>query len=143
MQPQVADETDQDVPIPQKRITPEELTTALAAIEAHKREETLRREEEARYLAHTLPIGQAVSDLSLDATPEEIWAEVQAQRVAAAPPEDAPPWVEDTSEPSEPFFHDQNYRETQREPQPSFFWKGFAAFAALALGVPALIGLMP
>ncbi len=55
------------------RVTPEELNVALAAIEA-------RRQAEAK----TIPIDQAVSELHLDSTSDEIWAEVKAQRTAAA-----------------------------------------------------------
>ena len=61
----------------QARVTPDELTQALAAIEA-------RRQAEAAHLAGTIPIEQAVSDLHLDSTSDEIWAEVQAQRATAA-----------------------------------------------------------
>lgn len=55
------------------RVTPEELSRALTAIEA-------RKQAEASRLAGTIPIDQAVSELHLDSTSEEIWAEVQAQR---------------------------------------------------------------
>ena len=57
----------------QTRVTPEELAQALAAIETRKQAEVSR-------LAGTIPISQAVSELNLDSTPEEILAEVQAQR---------------------------------------------------------------
>ena len=60
------------------RVTPEELSRALAAIEA-------RRQSEAARLAGTIPIDQAVTELHLDSTSEEIWAEVQAHRAAAVP----------------------------------------------------------
>ncbi len=58
------------------QVTPEELSAALAAIEA-------RRQAEAAHLAGTIALDQAVSELHLDSTPGEIWAEVQAQRAAA------------------------------------------------------------
>ena len=58
-------------------MTPEELSRALAAIEA-------RRQANASHLARTIPIDEAVSELQLDSTSEEIWAEVQAQRAKAA-----------------------------------------------------------
>ena len=61
----------------QARVTPDELANALAAIEA-------RRQAEAAHLASTIPIDQAVTDLHLDSTSDEIWAEVQKQRVDAA-----------------------------------------------------------
>ena len=60
----------------QERVTPEELARALASIE------TCRQAEAAR-LAGTIPINQAVSELHLDSTSGEIWAEVQAQRAKA------------------------------------------------------------
>lgn len=60
----------------QERVTPEELSRALASIE------TCRQAEAAR-LAGTIPIDQAVSELHLDSTSDEIWAEVQAQRAKA------------------------------------------------------------
>ena len=73
-------ETEQPSPIPSSqapssapRVTPDELNAALAAIEARKQAE-----------AKSIPIDQAVSELHLDSTSEEIWAEVQAQRAAAA-----------------------------------------------------------
>ena len=55
------------------RVTPQELSEALAAIET-------RKQAEASRLAGTIPIEDAVSELHLDSTPEEIWAEVNAQR---------------------------------------------------------------
>ena len=58
---------------PQARVTPAELSEALAAIET-------RKQAEANRLAGTIPIEQAVSELHLDSSPEEIWAEVQTQR---------------------------------------------------------------
>jgi hypothetical protein len=59
--------------IAEERVTSEELTRALARIEA-------RKEQEAQHTAVTIPLGQAVEELGLAATPEEIFAEVQAQR---------------------------------------------------------------
>ncbi len=72
-------EQEETVPSPAEgaRVTPEELSRALAAIEA-------RRQAEASRLAGTIPIDQAVSELHLDSTSDEIWAEVQAQRDKAA-----------------------------------------------------------
>ena len=58
------------------RVTPEELSQALGAIEQ-------RKQAEASRLAGTIPIDEAVSELQLDSTPDEIWAEVQAQRAKA------------------------------------------------------------
>ncbi len=76
----------QETPIPQRRITPQELTCALSSIEAHKAAAARRQEEEARYFASTLTIEQAIQDLALDATPDQIWQEVASQRGAAKPP---------------------------------------------------------
>jgi hypothetical protein len=61
------------VPAAQMRIKTEELARAVAAIEA-------RRQGEAQALVGTLVIGEAVEELSLDMTPEEILAEVKAQQ---------------------------------------------------------------
>ncbi len=57
----------------QTRVNPQELADALKALQAHQ-------EEAARHLDDTLPIGEALRELNLDATPEEVLAEVQAQR---------------------------------------------------------------
>ena len=65
--------------VSQRRVTPDELTQALAAIEARRQAE-----------AGTIPIDQAVSELHLDSTSDEIWAEVQAQRMKASLPKAAP-----------------------------------------------------
>ncbi len=67
--------TEQAASPAQIRVTPEELAKALAAVEA-------RREQSSREAAGTIPIGEAVQQLGFDVTPEEIWAEVQAGRVA-------------------------------------------------------------
>ena len=69
------EDTEADAPVsaPQARVTPQELSDALAAIEA-------RKQAEASRLAGTIPIEQAVSELHLDSSPEELWAEVQVQR---------------------------------------------------------------
>ncbi len=61
------------VPAAQTRIKTEELARAVAAIEA-------RRQGEAQALVGTLVIGEAVEELSLDMTPEEILAEVRSQQ---------------------------------------------------------------
>ncbi len=55
------------------RVTPEELARALASLEA-------RKDQSAREAAGTISIGEAVQQLGFDATSDEIWAEVQAQR---------------------------------------------------------------
>ncbi len=59
----------------QVRVTPQELVQATAAIEA-------RHSARAQHDAATIPIGEAVHQLNLEATPEEVLAEVQAQRSA-------------------------------------------------------------
>ncbi len=61
----------------QTRVTPEELAHAIASLEA-------RKLDEVRLQENTIPIGQAVRELNLDATPEEVLAEVRAQRQAQA-----------------------------------------------------------
>jgi len=59
------------VPAAQTRVKAEELARAIARIEA-------RRQEEARRLEGTMLIGDAIKDLQLDATPDEILAEVES-----------------------------------------------------------------
>jgi hypothetical protein len=56
-----------------ERVTAKELTKALERIEA-------RKEEESRRLSGTIALGEAVRELSLSATPEDIFAEIQMQR---------------------------------------------------------------
>ena len=80
------------------RVTPEELTRALAKIEARK-QEALRNEEAAReskqaYLSATIPVEEAVRELNLEVSPDEIWAEVQEQRAADTHTETIPAAVE-------------------------------------------------
>lgn len=70
------------VPASETRVTPDELTAAVAALES-------RRETEARHLQGTLTLGEAVSELHLDATPDELLAEVKAQREKRAAEEAA------------------------------------------------------
>ena len=55
------------------RVTPEELAAAITRLEAHK-DSTQRR------LESTVAIGEVVQQLGLDATPEEVLAEVHAGR---------------------------------------------------------------
>ena len=70
--------SEQEQPASQVRVKSEELARALASIEA-------RRQEEAQRLEGTVAIGDAVQELQLDATSEEIWTEIQKQRVQAPP----------------------------------------------------------
>lgn len=77
--------SEEEIPISQRRITPDELKRSLAALDA-------RAQAEQQHLAETLPIGQAVDDLSLEYTPEEIWEEVAQQR--AAQPSEVPKLME-------------------------------------------------
>lgn len=63
----------QNSPAASARVTPEELARAVARIEA-------REAEQARRLESTIPIGQAVEELGLGLAPEEILAEIEAQR---------------------------------------------------------------
>lgn len=67
-----------DNPAAHERVTSGELTQALTQIEA-------RKEAEAQRLAGTIPLGQAVEDLGLEVTPEELLAEVRALRQSAKP----------------------------------------------------------
>ena len=60
-------------PAAQVRVTPEELATALSRIEA-------RKDAGQRQVDGTIPIGEAMQQLGVDATPEEVLAEVQAIR---------------------------------------------------------------
>lgn len=69
-------------PAAQIRVTSEELAQAINALEA-------REDEAARHLAGTVPIGEVVAELKLEATPEEVWAQVQRQRAQAAQEEAA------------------------------------------------------
>ena len=69
-------------PAAQIRVTSEELAQAINALEAS-------RDEAARHLAGTVPIGEVVKELKLEATPEEIWAQVQRQRARKAADEAA------------------------------------------------------
>lgn len=64
-------------PTAQIRVTAEELAQAINALEASK-------DEEAQHLAGTVAIGQVVDELKLEATPEELWAQVQKQRTRLA-----------------------------------------------------------
>jgi len=60
-------------PAAQVRVTPEELATALSRIEAKK-------DAGQRHVDGTIPIGEAMQQLGVDTTPEEVLAEVQAIR---------------------------------------------------------------
>ncbi len=68
------DET-QHLPAAQQRVTAEELARAVSAVDEARA---------AEQISGTTPIGQVVDELNLDATPEEIWAQVQVQRVEDA-----------------------------------------------------------
>ncbi len=57
-------------------VTAAELSQAMTAIEA-------RREAEAARQVNKISVEEAVRDLSLDVTPEELLAQIQAQRTAA------------------------------------------------------------
>ena len=60
------------------RVTPEELAAAISRIEA-------RKDADQRQGDGTIPIGDAVQQLGLEATPEEVLAEVQVSRRLAGP----------------------------------------------------------
>ena len=153
MLPQDRLDADQNLPPAQIRVTQEELTQALAALEDRKQEAARRREEEERYLAQTIPIGQAVQDLRLDATPEEVWAEVQAQRQREEEQERGRQSSQSQSAVAEEvsdgtlgrsgrFHYDYIHWETQPGPPSPLPWKGFVAVAAPLVGLAAFIGLM-
>ena len=55
------------------RVTPEELAAALNVLETQKQEAVRHRES-------TVPIGEVVSEMNLEVTPDEVWAQVQKQR---------------------------------------------------------------
>ncbi len=57
----------------QVRVTPEELAAALNVLETEK-------QEAARHRESTVPIGEVVSEMNLEVTPDEVWAQVQKQR---------------------------------------------------------------
>lgn len=61
----------------QVRVTPEELATAVSRIEA-------RKDTDLRRADGTIPIGEAVQQLGLGVTPEEVLTEVQAARAQQA-----------------------------------------------------------
>ena len=60
------------------RVTAEEFTAAVAAVEA-------RRAAAAKREGSTVPIGQAVDELGVNIPPADIWAEVQARRQQGKP----------------------------------------------------------
>lgn len=70
-------ETDAALTAAEVRVGAKELADAVAALQA-------RKEEAARRVEGTIPIQEAIDELHLDATPEEILAEVRAQRGARA-----------------------------------------------------------
>ncbi|MBV9848181.1 MAG: hypothetical protein JO250_00695 [Armatimonadetes bacterium] len=67
----------EDVPAAQVRVTAEEFARAVARYQA-------RREEAAQHLEGTVTIGEAVRELGLEATPEELLQEVRAARTQQA-----------------------------------------------------------
>jgi hypothetical protein len=58
----------------QVRVTPDELVQAVAAVEA-------RNDAVSKHEAETIPLGEAVHQLGLNATPEELLAEIRARRM--------------------------------------------------------------
>ena len=72
-------ETD-TVPAAKVRVTPEELAAAIARLEA--RQESSRRHQDG-----TVAIGEVVDELGLQTTPEEVLAEVQAERARQNTPQ--------------------------------------------------------
>jgi len=123
-----------DAPASQRRVTPQELTRALAAIETKKEEAARRQEEEERSVAGTITLGEAVEELGLESTPEEIWAEVQAQHAQAL---EAGTWEAASYEttPSVPVYGEARLAGSSRKKT-----VGFVALAcALLAAVPALL----
>lgn len=68
------------IPAAERRVSAEELTRAVSALEDAKA---------AERVAGVAPIGQVVEELGLDSTPEEIWAQVEKQRAQKAAEEQA------------------------------------------------------
>ena len=68
------DET-QELPAARQRVTAQELARAVSALDEARA---------AEQISGTTSIGQVVDELNLDSTPEEIWAQVQQQRVEDA-----------------------------------------------------------
>lgn len=62
----------------QVRVTTKELADAMASLQA-------RKEAAARRMEGSIPLGEAIQELQLDATPEELLAEVQALRARQTP----------------------------------------------------------
>jgi hypothetical protein len=60
-------------PVAEVRVTAQELARAVAAVEG-------RREAFSQQEAETIPLGEAVRQLGLSVTPEELLAEIRAQR---------------------------------------------------------------
>ena len=61
------------------RVSAEEFTAAIQALEQ-------RKADEARRYANTVDVGKTIQELNIDATPEEVMREVQAQRAARIAP---------------------------------------------------------
>src|SRR4051812_40387310 len=58
-----------------ERVRPEELAAALSRLEE-------RRQREAAQQAGTVPLGEMLQELGVDRSPEEVLAEIEAQRAA-------------------------------------------------------------
>ena len=68
-----------DAPASSSRVSAEEFTAAIHALEQ-------RKAEEARRYANTVDVSKTIQELNIDATPEEVMREVQAQRAARNAP---------------------------------------------------------
>ena len=127
-------EKNQAAPAPgARRVTPEEFSAAVIAIQK-------RRAEEERLLSETVAVDEVVRDLNIDATPEEILAEVEAQRKAKIQPRmPAPP--RSSSDRSVPILEQRKSFKPVRSPRYKLFegMAGFVAATAATIGILAAI----
>ena len=67
----------EEIPIDQYRVSAAELATAIAQLEEQKLKAAQPAQDE------TITLGQAIQELDIEATPQEVWQEVQAMRRTA------------------------------------------------------------
>lgn len=130
------------------RVKPEELTRALAAIESRRREAAWRQEEaqaaEQAYLSSTIPVEEAIQQLHLPDTPDEIWAEVRAQRETQRQQEAQGKTLPKQESPLEPL---PSLRKLPALPRwastvPRYKSLGRLAFTVLALSLAGVVTLL-